>query len=104
MEACKLILRLPSEMCREGHNSARIACFQLGKRVQITLRGRIIKFGPKRFEGTQGLRSPSEQQITNRPPMEILHRQSAGRGPRKKPPRGVRGAELAVRTAAFPAR
>ena len=65
MEACKLILWLPSEMCREGRDSARIACFQLGKRLQITLRGGISKlFGRKGFEGTQGLRSPSEQQIT----------------------------------------
>jgi hypothetical protein len=34
-------------MRREGGNSARIACFQLGKRVQVI--GGIIKlFGPKR--------------------------------------------------------
>src|SRR5215813_15424891 len=77
MEACELVLWLLSEMRRKGGNSARIACFQLGKRLQITLRGRIIKlFGSKGFEGTQGLRSTSEQQITNRPPMEILHRLS----------------------------
>src|SRR5262249_60290582 len=74
MEACELVLWLLSEMRRKGGNSARIACFQLGKRLQITLRGGIIKlFGCKGFEGTQGLRSTSEQQITNRPPMEILH-------------------------------
>jgi hypothetical protein len=66
-------LRLLSEMRREGRNSARIAGFQVGKRLQITLRGGIIKlFGPKRFEGTQGLRSTSEQEIPNRPPVEIL--------------------------------
>ena len=33
----------------------------------------IKLFGRKGFEGTQGLRSTSEQQVTNRPPMEILH-------------------------------
>src|SRR5215475_1566179 len=75
MEACEVVLRLLSEMRRKGGNGARIACFQLGKRLQITLRGRIIKlFSPYWFKGTQGLRSPSEQQITNRPSMEILHR------------------------------
>src|SRR5262245_42038946 len=62
-------------MRREGSNGARIACFQLGKRLQITLRGGIIElFDSKWFKGTQGVRSPSEQQITNRPAMEILHR------------------------------
>src|SRR5262249_15454472 len=58
----------------KGGNSARIACFQLGKRLQITLRGGIIKlFGCKGVEGTQGLPSTSEQQITKRPPLEIVH-------------------------------
>ncbi len=75
MEACELVLRLLSEARREGRDDVRIACFQLGKRVQITLRGGIFKlFGRKGFEGTQGLRSTSEQQITSRPPVEILHR------------------------------
>src|SRR5262249_42551943 len=61
-------------MCCEGGDGARIACFQLGKRVQITLCGGIIKlFGCNGFEGTQGLRSTFEQEVTNRPPMEILH-------------------------------
>src|SRR5262245_47010271 len=75
MEAGELVLRLLSEMRRKGGDGTRIACFQFGKGLQITLRGGIIKlFGWKGFEGTQGLRSTSEQQITNRPPMEILHR------------------------------
>src|SRR5262249_28362657 len=75
MEACELVLWLLSEMRRKGGNSARIACFQLGKRLQITLRGGIIKiFGCKGVEGTQGLRSTSEQQITNPPPLEKPHR------------------------------
>ena len=61
-------------MRRKGSGGARIACFQLGKRLQITLRGGIIKFfGSKRFEGTKRLRSASEQQIPNGPTMEILH-------------------------------
>src|SRR5262245_13440644 len=61
-------------MRREGGDGARIPYFQLGKRLQITLRGGIIKlFGSKGFEGTQSLRSTPEQQITNRSSLEILH-------------------------------
>src|SRR5262245_26822088 len=58
VEACEWVLRLLSKMRCERRDGARVACFKLGKRLQITLRGGIIVlFGPKRFEGTQGLRS-----------------------------------------------
>src|SRR5262249_18748839 len=73
MEACELVLRLPTEMCREGRQSAMIPCFQFGKRIQVTLRRGVIKlFGQKRLKSTYGLHSTSKQQITNRPAVEIL--------------------------------
>src|SRR5262245_1653706 len=73
MEACELVFRLPTEMCREGSQSAMIPCFQFGKRIQVTLRGWVIKlFGQKRLKSTYGLHSTSKQKITNRPAVKIL--------------------------------
>jgi hypothetical protein len=52
VKACKLVLWTLAEVRRESGGSARITCFQFGKRLDIALcRRAIVLFDPKRLEG-----------------------------------------------------
>ena len=80
MEGRKLVLRVLAHVSCEGGNCARVGGFQLGKRVEITFCGGIIKFfWGEWFEGTHCLNPTSEQKVTDRPPPKILHRFCKGR-------------------------
>ena len=58
----------------KGSHRAGIACFQFGKRVQITLRrGVFVLCIPKRFECTQSLDPTPQNKVADRSASELFH-------------------------------
>src|SRR5262249_60581192 len=66
MDACELVLWLLSEMSRKSGNSARIACFQLGNRLQITLRsGKLRNYVTQVVASAESVRLRPQEQMTD---------------------------------------
>ena len=74
MESGKLIVWLLANMRRKGRHRARIACFQFGKRLKITLRrGVFVLCIPKGFESTQSLHPTPQNKVPDRSASELFH-------------------------------
>ena len=73
MEACELVLRLPSDVSREGGNSVWIAGFELGRSIQIALgRGVVVLLAPERLEGPQRFGPAPQDQVAYWAPTKVL--------------------------------
>ena len=74
MKAGELIISVSPNMRCKGSHRAGIACFQFGKRLEITLRrGVFVLCVPKGLESTQSLDLTPQNKVPDRSASEIFH-------------------------------
>src|SRR6478752_271532 len=72
VKAGELIISGSPDMRCKGSHRAGIACFQFGKRLQITLRrGVVVLCIPKGFESTQSLHPTPQNKVPDRSASEL---------------------------------